>query len=53
MKYSFETSHKADGDIYRFDFTKLDKWIDLCETHGIQYLEMAHLFTQWGARCAP
>lgn len=44
---------KKDGNTYSFDFSKLDKWIKLCETHGIRYLEMAHLFTQWGAQHAP
>ncbi len=39
--------------VYRFDFTLLRRWIDLCEQNGIAYLEMAHLFTQWGAVCAP
>ena len=38
---------------YSFDFTQLKKWIDMCKRHGIRYFEMAHLFTQWGARHAP
>ena len=38
---------------YRFDFSLLKRWIDLCASRGIEYLEMAHLFTQWGAVCAP
>lgn len=38
---------------YIFDFSKLDRWIDLCEKSGIPNLEMSHLFTQWGAECAP
>lgn len=40
-------------EAYRFDFSLLNRWISLCEKTGIQYLEMAHLFTQWGAICAP
>lgn len=42
-----------DNGKYRFDFSLLGRWTDLCEACGIQYLEMAHLFTQWGAICAP
>ncbi len=38
---------------YSFDFTKLNRWVDLCEKVGIKYFEMAHLFTQWGAKHTP
>ena len=38
---------------YRFDYSKLKQWFDLCEKHGIKYFEIAHLFTQWGANHAP
>lgn len=38
---------------YTFDFSNLDKWIDLCREAGIEYFEMAHLFTQWGAKRCP
>lgn len=41
------------GTEYRFDFSKLHRWIGLCEEHQIEYLEMAHLFSQWGAMYAP
>ena len=41
------------GDDYAFDFSKLDRWMGLCEKNGIKYLEISHLFTQWGAICAP
>jgi len=46
-------SIQKQGDIYHFDFSLLDVWIEKCQAYGIQYLEMAHLFTQWGARHAP
>ena len=36
---------------YRFDFSELKRWIDLCKKCGIEYYEMSHLFSQWGARC--
>ena len=39
--------------VYHFDFSLLEKWIDLCEKYGITYLEIAHLFSQWGAVYAP
>lgn len=40
-------------DGYKFDFSLLERWILLCAKHGIRYLEIAHLFTQWGARKTP
>ncbi len=39
--------------IYSFNFDKLTKWIELSERCGIKHFEMAHFFTQWGARHAP
>ncbi len=38
---------------YRFGFDKLKRWIDLCRSCGIEYFEMSHLFSQWGAKYAP
>ncbi len=38
---------------YTFGFDKLDRWIDMCDRVGIQYFEISHLFTQWGAAHAP
>lgn len=38
---------------YRFDFHLLERWIDMCMRKGITYLELSHLFTQWGAKYAP
>ena len=40
-------------DVCSFDFTRFRRFITLCEEVGIQYFEMAHLFTQWGARHCP
>ena len=31
----------------------MKRWIDLCKSCGIEYFEMSHLFSQWGARYAP
>ena len=41
------------GDAYTFGFDKLDRWIEMCNRVGIEYFEIAHLFTQWGAEHAP
>ncbi|MDE6659777.1 MAG: hypothetical protein K2K01_06660, partial [Eubacterium sp.] len=38
---------------YTFNFDKLKKWIETAQSCGIEYFEMAHFFTQWGARFAP
>ena len=43
----------VDGDGYRFDFSLLDRWFAMCDRAGIRYYEIAHLFSQWGAECAP
>ena len=41
------------GDKYSFDFEKLGRFIGMAQNCGIEYFEMAHLFTQWGAKCTP
>lgn len=38
---------------YRFGFEKLERWVAMAERCGIEYFEMSHLFTQWGAKRAP
>ncbi|MDE5671163.1 MAG: DUF4091 domain-containing protein [Eubacterium sp.] len=38
---------------YSFNFDKLKKWIETAQSCGIEYFEMAHFFTQWGAKFAP
>lgn len=38
---------------YSFHFDKLKKWIETAQKCGIEYFEMSHFFTQWGARYAP
>ncbi|MBR6744953.1 MAG: DUF4091 domain-containing protein [Clostridia bacterium] len=43
---------KPDG-AYEFDFTLIDRWIDMCERLGVGYYEIPHFFTQWGAEHAP
>ena len=43
---------KKDGDKYTFGFEKLCRFIDICKRSGIRYYEMAHMFSQWGAKYA-
>ena len=38
---------------YRFDMTKVRRWIDMCRRCGVKYYEVAHLYSQWGAVAAP
>ncbi len=42
-----------EGSAYRFDFARLDRWAAICRRHGVKALEIAHLFTQWGAEATP
>jgi hypothetical protein len=43
---------RRDGK-YSFDLKNLKRWVDMCSRCGVEYFEMSHLFTQWGARYAP
>ena len=38
---------------YTFGFELLDRWIDILDRCGVEYIEISHLFTQWGAKHAP
>ena len=38
---------------YEFEFSKLYRWVALAKKCGMKYFEMAHLFSQWGAKCCP
>lgn len=38
---------------YRFDFSLMKKYIELCKECGIERFEHSHFFTQWGAKHAP
>ena len=42
-----------EGDEYRFDFEKLERFCKICHRIGARELEIAHFFTQWGAKHAP
>lgn len=41
------------GGKYFFDFSNFRKWVSVCRKCGIEYFEINHLFTQWGAKHAP
>jgi len=38
---------------YEFGFEKLDRYVSLSKKCGMEYFEISHLFTQWGATHAP
>lgn len=38
---------------YSFDFSLLDRFIDMLNRCGVKYIEISHLFTQWGGKAAP
>lgn len=38
---------------HQFGFERLRRWMEIARRHGIEHLEIAHLFSQWGARHAP
>lgn len=44
---------EKNGDQYTFSFERFRRFIDICRKNGIRYFEMAHMFSQWGAKCAP
>ena len=43
----------VEGGRYRFGMDKLRRWIHMCLRCGLDHLEMAHLYTQWGCAAAP
>lgn len=47
------TDVKKTADGWEFGFSRLDRWIDMCDRCGVGYFEISHLFTQWGALHAP
>ena len=44
---------KKSGAKYEFDFSLLRKYISLCKKHKIEYYEISHFFSQWGALYTP
>ena len=47
------TDSEPENAKYTFNFDKLKRWVQMCKKIGIKHYEMAHLFTQWGAKHAP
>ncbi len=41
------------GAKYKFNFSKLERWVQMCLSNGVEYFEFSHFFTQWGAKHAP
>ena len=41
------------GDKYEFNFDKFHRFIAIAKNRGIKYFEIAHMFSQWGSKCAP
>ncbi len=44
---------RISGGKYYFDFSNFRKWVALCKECGIEYFEISHFYTQWGAKHAP
>lgn len=44
---------KKSGDNYTFSFDKFHRFVEICKRCGVEYYEIAHMFSQWGAKCAP
>ena len=44
---------REEGGECSFDLSRLDRWLRLCRELGFTGLEIAHLFTQWGAQNTP
>ncbi len=44
---------KRDNGEYSFDFTEMERYINMCRDNGISFFEHNHMFTQWGARSTP
>lgn len=44
---------EVDNGEYRFDFSKLQKFVEFAKENGIKYFEFSHLFTQWGGEFCP
>lgn len=44
---------KVTDEGYEINFDQVKRWVDLCKECGVEYFEMSHLFSQWGAKYAP
>ena len=41
------------GGKYEFSFEKFTRFVEICKKCGVKYYEIAHMFSQWGAKSAP
>ena len=41
------------GKKYTFDFSRLERYVDMALECGITHFAMSHAFTQWGAKATP
>ncbi|MHB1461102.1 MAG: DUF4091 domain-containing protein [Armatimonadota bacterium] len=46
-----KVTETSDGQ-YEFDFTDVEKWVDIGLSQGSQYFEWTHWFWQWGVKWA-
>lgn len=44
---------KTECGCWKFGFDRLERWVEMCNRCGVEYFEVSHLFTQWGAGHAP
>lgn len=44
---------KVKDEVYTFGYEKFERWVDMCIRCGVEYFEMSHLFSQWGATMTP
>lgn len=44
---------KVTADGYQFGYDNFERWVEMCRRCGIEYFEISHLFSQWGATMAP
>lgn len=47
-----DISYDKNTNKYSFDCKKLERFIEICLKCGIEYFEIAHLFSQWGSEFA-
>lgn len=41
------------GGEYRFGFERFRRWVKMALNCGMEYIEISHLYSQWGAKAAP
>lgn len=48
-----EVSYRPEKDNYTFDFSRLERYLDMGLRLGMKRFFMSHLFSQWGAKACP